>query len=81
MKKALMLWLAPVFPLCLTACEKQVVVERIPVPAKWLTCAPQPGPPADNTDRAVAGFIVDLVAAGQDCRDTVAAIRDWSKAP
>lgn len=70
--------LVPPLALCLTGCGKQIVVERIPVPAKWLTCAAQPSPPAENTDKAVAGFIVGLIASGQDCRDTVRAIADWN---
>lgn len=65
----------------LTACEKQIVAKRIPVPERWLTCAEQPAPPADNTDKAVAGFIVKLISAGEDCRSNVKAIADWSKAP
>lgn len=67
--------------LFLTGCGKQIVVERVPVPGKWLTCAAQPAPPAENSDKAVAAFIVSLLEAGQDCRDTVAAIRAWNEQP
>lgn len=81
MKKGRAILLALPFLACLTGCGKQIVAERIPVPAKWLTCAAQPAPPAEDTDKAVAGFIVSLIAAGQDCRDTVAAIRDWNAQP
>ena len=81
MKKARLIWLAPALLPFSTGCEKQIVAERIPVPERWLTCAEQPAPPGDNTDKAVAGFIVALISAGEDCRSNVAAIRAWSKAP
>jgi hypothetical protein len=34
--------------------------------------------PAETTDASVAGYIVDLAAAGQDCRSSVAWLRDWA---
>ena len=67
--------------LSLSACGKQIVAERIPVPERWLTCAEQPAPPAGNTDKDVAGFIVALISAGEDCRSNVAAIRAWNGNP
>lgn len=73
--------LAPPLALCLTGCGKETVrVEYVPVPAKWLTCAAEPAPPAGNTDKEVASFLIDLIQAGQSCRNNVAAIRDWSSA-
>lgn len=63
----------------LTGCGKETVrVEYVPVPAKWLTCAAEPAPPAGNTDKEVASFLIDLIQAGQSCRNTVAAIKDWN---
>ncbi|WP_441339494.1 Rz1-like lysis system protein LysC [Novosphingobium sp. Chol11] len=75
-----MLLLAPALPLCLTGCG-ETRVERIVPPPERLTCAAQPSPPSGNTDREIASFIVDLVEAGQDCRDALAWIKDWSKQP
>lgn len=63
----------------LPSCGKEIVVQRVPVPEKWLTCAAQPKAPDEDTDKAVATFIVDLIAAGEDCRATVAAIKAWNK--
>ena len=81
MKKARLIWLAPALLPFSTGCEKQIVAKRIPVPERWLTCADQPPPPAGNTDKDVAGFIVALISAGEDCRSNVAAIRDWNASP
>ena len=70
--------LLALLPLALcSACGKEVVAKRIPVPAQWLVCKDQPVPPAEDTDKAVAGFIVDLIDAGADCRNAVKAIADW----
>jgi hypothetical protein len=63
----------------LPSCGKEIVVQRVPVPEKWLTCAAQPKAPDEDTDKAVATFIVDLIEAGEDCRATVAAIKAWNK--
>lgn len=79
MRRNLMLALAPLPALCLASCGKDVVVERVPVPERFLTCAAEPAPPAEDTDKAVAGFIVDLIEAGADCRSKVQAIRDFEK--
>lgn len=71
--------LAPPLALCLTGCGREAVrVEYVPVPAKWLTCAAEPAPPAGNTDKEVANFIVSLIASGADCRNAVARIKDWN---
>ena len=81
MKRNLMLGLAPLLPLFCSACGKDVIVERVPLPERFLTCAAEPAPPAEDTDKAVAGFIVDLIEAGADCRSKVQAAREWSKQP
>lgn len=81
MRRNLMLVLAPLPALCLASCGKDVIVERVPVPARFLTCAAEPAPPAEDTDKAVAGFIVDLIEAGADCRSKLAAIKQWSSQP
>mgnify|MGYP006913695669 CR=1 FL=1 len=63
----------------LTGCGKETVrVEYVPVPAKWLACAAEPAPPAGNTDKEVANFIISLIASGADCRNAVARIKDWN---
>ena len=78
MKARMMLW-AALSGLSLASCG-ETRVERIKPPVERLSCAAEPVP-AGDTDREVAQFIVDALAAGQDCRDALAWIRDWSKAP
>lgn len=74
--------LVPLWLACLSACGgKEVHVERIAPPKERLTCKAQPAPPPGNTDKEVAGFIVDLIEAGQDCRNALAWIKDWSQQP
>lgn len=63
-------------PFCVS-CGKDVVVQRVPVPERLLSCKAEPAPPAEDTDRAVANWIVDLISAGADCRSKVAAIKSW----
>lgn len=64
-----------------SACAKDVVVQRVPVPERLLSCKAEPAPPAEDTDKAVAGYIVALIQSGADCRSKVKAIADWNKAP
>lgn len=48
------------------------------VPQALLQCAPQPKSPADKagvTQREVALFVVDLAAAGDDCRSKLGSVR------
>jgi len=48
-----------------------------PIPGDLLTCAPQPEKPGESaTQRDVGQFIIDLAAAGADCRGKVAAVRE-----
>lgn len=77
--RKMMVLLALPFLACLSGCGKEIVVERVPVPERFLTCANEPAPPAEDTDKAVAGFIVDLIEAGADCRSRVAAIKQWNE--
>ena len=74
------LW--PVLPLLLsalplTACgTKPLPTVTLPVPATLLQCSPEPAAPADPmTDAGLAGFIVDLADAGQDCRGKLQAVK------
>ena len=70
------------FLLCLpllTACgagpARVVQAPRLSIPDSLQTCAPQPEPPAagaDDTD--LSNFILDLAAAGEDCRGKLAAV-------
>jgi len=49
---------------------------RHQVPPSLLACQPQPQPPdAGTTDTALALWIVDLAAAGDDCRGRLARVR------
>lgn len=65
--------------LSLTACaspEPIVTTEyvRPVIPPQLRDCAAEPPPPEDITDRAVALWLLDLVAAGADCRHRLAAL-------
>lgn len=77
LKPALML--APLLLAFLPSCGPDVRVERIVPPANRLTCAPEPVPPAGDSDKDVAGFIVDVLSAGADCRNALAWISVWAK--
>ena len=74
-------WLAlPVllFVWCLTGCAGPAapVLVRQEVPAALLECQPQPVPPSPLRDDAdLAYFIVDLAAAGADCRAKLARVK------
>lgn len=62
----------------LTGCgSNPTVVEapRLAVPASLLSCTDQPAPPAPGTDdAALAHWILDLAAAGDDCRGKLGAV-------
>ena len=73
------LWLVPLSALFCVSCGKDVVVQRVPVPERLLSCKAEPPPPAEDTDKAVAGYLVDLIEAGADCRSKVRAIADWNR--
>ncbi len=44
-------------------------------PAQLLTCQPQPPSPAVATQRDVGLYLIDLAAAGDDCRAKLDAVR------
>lgn len=46
------LWLVPPLALCCVSCGKDVVVQRVPVPERLLSCKAEPPPPAEDTDKA-----------------------------
>ena len=75
MKARTLLW-AALPALSLASCG-QTRVERISPPAERLVCAAEPVPTGD-TDKDVAQFIVDALAAGQSCRDALAWVHDWA---
>ena len=75
MKGRMLLWAA--LPALLSTGCGETRVERIKPPAERLTCAAEPVP-AGDTDKDVAQFIVDALAAGQDCRGAVDWLRDWA---
>ena len=74
----LKLWLVLLPLLFCVSCAKDVVVQRVPVPDRLLSCAAEPAPPAEDTDKAVAGYIVDLIGAGADCRSKLQSVRQWN---
>lgn len=54
----------------------EVVERKIEVPASLLTCSPEPvAGTAWINQRDVARYLVDLAAAGDDCRRKLAAVR------
>jgi len=71
----------PLLPcaLLLTGCAGNppnvVEAPRLTVPVSLLSCAEQPDPPAAGADdTALARWILDLAAAGDDCRGKLAAV-------
>ena len=74
------LLLVPPLALFCASCGKDVVVQRVPVPERLLSCKAEPAPPAEDTDKAVAGYLIDLISAGADCRSKVASIKAWNNA-
>ena len=65
----------------LTACASpapltEIRVERVEIPAPLLRCADEPPvPQSGGTWAEFFGYVVDLRAAGEDCRAKLAAIR------
>ena len=59
--------------------ESQVRPARIP--ESLLRCAADPAIPAgDLTDRDIAAYLIELWAAGDDCRATLRAVVMWQAA-
>lgn len=80
MSKAKLLLGLPLALFC-ASCGKDVVVQRVPVPERLLACKAEPAPPVEDTDKAVAGYLVDLIEAGADCRSKLGAVKQWNAAP
>ena len=81
-RKAMRLVLALALPACSIGCasnRQPVAVVRVPPPER-LTCKAEPAVPAIATDATVAGYIVELAGAGQNCRSAMAWIKDWAEA-
>lgn len=69
-------WVALLLPLLLLACGPgPPVLVRHQVPASLLQCQPQPDPPASPDDTGLALWIVDLAAAGEDCRARLGSVK------
>lgn len=71
---------APIALLCAllsTACASSPpAILRPEVPASLLQCQPQPAPPPEPiADADLAVWILDLAAAGDDCRGRLARVR------
>jgi hypothetical protein len=45
------------------------------VPSHLLACAPQPKAPTAGTQRDVGIYVIDLAAAGDDCRSKLGSVR------
>lgn len=85
----MMTLLPPCSLLFLTACAAtselpprvvtEVKVERVQLPAALLTCDDAPSVPQPPvTQRVLAGYVVDLAAAGDDCRKKLNQIKALS---
>jgi len=66
----------------LTGCETgppiiQVQTVLLAPPPEMMTCRDEPPVPADVTSVEIAEYVLDLVDAGQSCRDAVATISRW----
>ena len=61
-----------------TACASPgpPVLVRPVVPSALLSCQPAPAPPDLASDTALALWIVDLAAAGEDCRGRLERVKD-----
>ncbi|MFA9204863.1 MAG: hypothetical protein ACEQSH_00245 [Bacteroidia bacterium] len=64
--------------LVLTACATpaRLAVVRQEVPPSLLVCQEQPAPPASPDDTALALWLLDLAAAGEDCRSRLGRVKD-----
>ncbi len=64
----------------LSACASSKPIDSVAaleVPRGLLTCQPSPPVPEFKSQKDVAGYIVDLWEAGQDCRQKLGAIRSY----
>lgn len=61
----------------LTACDHNSRVEVIKPPIEWMTCSAEPPVPEVIDDDGVANFIIDLRAAGADCRSKIVGIKEF----
>lgn len=61
-----------------TACASPgpPVLVRPEVPASLLTCQPAPDPPDTGDDTALALWLVELAAAGDDCRGRLLRVKE-----
>jgi len=70
--------------LSLTACGQPIRVGPLPVPERFLTCQDEPPAPArpapEQRESVIARYIIDLQAAGRDCRDQLNAVRVYVEA-
>ena len=66
----------PVIILMLVLCLAGCATPATMVPSQLLTCAPQPAAPTAGPQRDVAHYIVDAVAAGDDCRVKLGSVRN-----
>lgn len=58
----------------------EIKVERVLPPQSLLACQPAPlVPSAPVTQRDLAGYLVDLAGAGEDCRSRLARVKEWTQ--
>jgi len=58
----------------------EIKVEKTKVPESLLTCPSAPAPPAANSQRDVALYILDLWDAGEECRTKLQEVRNLVEA-
>lgn len=71
-------WPALLCALLSTACASPgpPVLVRTVVPPSLLACQPAPAPPDGADDTALALWIVDIAAAGDDCRGRLHRVKE-----
>lgn len=52
---------------------------RLKPPAELLRCAPAPDPRLVVDDRSYAGYVADLEAAGENCREKLRDVKKWAE--
>lgn len=68
---------APTVSLSEIQTQQSIQAGKTSISPQNLTCRPEPrSPGGDATDRQAAAFVLDLAAAGRDCRSKLQAVRE-----
>lgn len=78
MKAGAVLLLLPLLTGCATEPPIiQVQTVLLAPPPEMMMCRDEPPVPGDVTSVEIAEYVLDLVDAGQNCRDAIASISRW----